>query len=152
MTVLLGIDLGERRIGFASGDSISGAVKPLGTLRRRSPAEDASSLERICRERGAEAIVVGLPLNADGSESEQSRQTREWALAIARTLDLPLTLRDEHGTSQDAEARIGRAPRGRSGGAPSARARNTRRGRIDREAAALIVQRELDARTMEQEA
>ena len=147
MTVLLGIDLGDRRIGVASGDTDSGAVKPLLTLRRGTPAQDAAALARLCAERGAEHVVVGLPLHMDGRESEQSTRTRAWVAEIAPELDVPVTLRDERLTSRAAEARMGRAPRGRSGGPPSAAVRNAWRARIDREAAAAIVQSEIDART-----
>ena len=146
MSVLLGIDLGDRRIGVASGDTSNGAVKPLLTLRRGTPAQDAAAIERLCAERGASAIVVGLPLHTDGSESEQSGRTRDWMAAVGPIISIPISLRDERSTSQSAEARMGRAPRGRSGGPPSSAARNAWRARIDREAAAAIVQREIDAR------
>jgi len=146
VTVLLGIDLGDRRIGVASGDTITGAVKPLLTLRRSTPAHDAEAIGRICVERRADAIVVGLPLHMDGSESEQSKRTRVWVDAVAPGLGLPLTFRDERLSSQSAETRMGRPPRGRSGGPPSTSARNAWRARIDREAAAAIVQGEIDAR------
>lgn len=145
--MLLGIDLGDRRIGIAAADSTSGSVTPLLTLRRSSPEQDADALARICAERRAEAIVVGLPLHLDGSESEQSRRTRAWVEAVAPSIGLPLTFRDERLSSHAAESRMGHAPRGRSGGAPSAAARRAWRARIDREAAAAILQRELDART-----
>lgn len=148
MSVLLGIDLGERRIGIATGDTYSGAVRPLLTLRRGSVAQDAEAIGRICHEQRANALVVGLPLHLDGSESEQSSRTRAWVAAVAPLLTLPLTFRDERSTSTSAEARMGRAPRGRSGAAPSPAARNAWRARIDREAAAAIVQREIDARSM----
>lgn len=147
MTVLLGIDLGDRRIGVATADTASGAVKPLLTLHRGTPAQDAEAIGRICTEHVAEELVVGLPLHRDGRESEQSLRTRQWVDAMAPLVQLPVTLRDERLTSQSAESRMGRAPRGRSGGAPSAKARNAWRARIDREAAADILQRELDART-----
>jgi len=146
MTVLLGIDLGDRRIGVATADTDTGSVKPLLTLRRGTPAQDAESLGRISRERRAEALVVGLPLHADGRESEQSERTRAWIDEVAPLVGLPVSLRDERRTSQSAESRMGRTPRGRSGGAPSTGARNAWRARIDREAAADILQRELDAR------
>ena len=145
MTVLLGIDLGDRRIGVATGDTASGAVRPLLTLRRGTAEQDAEALGRICTERQAERVVVGLPLNLDGSDSEQTASTRDWVSRVAPTLGRPVTLRDERHTSAEAEARMGRAPRGRSGGAPSSAARKAWRARIDREAAAAIVQRELDA-------
>lgn len=147
MTVLIGIDLGERRIGVATADTSTGSVRPLLTLRRGTPAQDAASIGRLCTERGAERVVVGLPLNMDGSESEQSGQTRQWAQAVAPLLDLPVTLRDERLTSEMAESRLGHGPRGRSGGPPSPRAREAWRARVDREAAAAILQRELDAIT-----
>ncbi len=147
MTVLLGIDLGDRRIGVATADTNTGSVKPLLTLRRGTPAQDAEAIGRIGHERRADELVVGLPLHRDGRESEQSQHTREWVEQIAPLVDLPVTLRDERLTSESAEARMGLAPRGRSGGAPSSRARNAWRARIDREAAAEILQRELDART-----
>ena len=151
MTVLLGIDLGDRRIGVAAGDTGSGSVKPLLTLRRGTPVQDAEAIGRIVRERRAEGLVVGLPLHEDGRESEQSRRTRAWVDEVAPLVGLPLTLRDERRTSQSAEARMGHAPRGRSGGAPSTQSRNAWRARMDREAAADILQRELDARaTMEE--
>jgi putative Holliday junction resolvase len=146
VTVLLGVDLGERRIGLAIGDSASGVVRPLRTLQRRTPVEDAAAIGQLCAERGAAGLIVGLPLHADGSESRQSQRTRDWAAAVQPILGLPLSFRDERLTSQRAEARLGRAPRGRAGGPPSAAARRARWARVDREAAALIVQAEIDAR------
>jgi putative Holliday junction resolvase len=146
VSVVLGIDLGERRIGIAAGDTESGAVTPLLTLRRSTPRQDAQAIARVIAERHAQELVVGLPLHADGTESEQSQRTRTWVAAVDPLLDVPIHWRDERHTSQAAEARLGRPPRGRSGGAPSARARHAHRARIDREAAADIVQRELDAR------
>lgn len=146
MSVLLGIDLGDRRIGVAVGDTQSGVVTPMLTLRRGTPAQDARAIATLGDEQHAEAVIVGLPLHLDGSEGEQAARTRAWAASIGPLLDLPLSFRDERRTSQIAEARLGRVPRGRGGGAPSAAARRARRSRVDREAAAAIVEAELDAR------
>jgi putative Holliday junction resolvase len=146
VSVLLGLDLGDRRIGVACADTASGAVLPLLTLRRGTPQQDAEAVQRLCVERGADAVVVGLPLHLDGSESDQSRLTRDWAAAVGPRLAVPLTFRDERLSSESAELRLGRPPRGASGGAPSPAARRAWRARIDREAAAAILQRELDAR------
>ena len=145
VTVLLGIDLGDRRIGVATGDTATGSVKPLLTLRRGTVAQDAEAIGRICTERRADALVIGLPLHSDGSESEQSRCTRAWTPEVAPRVGQPVARRDERRTRPSAGARLGRAPRGRSGGAPSTRSRNAWRARIDREAAADILQREIDA-------
>jgi putative Holliday junction resolvase len=149
VSVVLGIDLGDRRIGIAAGDTESGAVTPLLTLRRSTPAQDALAIGRVVAERRAQELVVGLPLHLDGTESEQSRRTRAWVAEVDTLLGVPIHWQDERFTSQAAESRLGRPPRGRSGGAPSARARRDRRARVDREAAADIVQRELDARSSE---
>lgn len=144
--MLLGIDLGDRRIGVASGDTSSGAVLPWRTLRRGTITQDAAAIARLCAERTAEGVIVGLPLHMDGSESEQSLRTRAWVEQVAALLHVPVTLRDERRSSELAELGMGRLPRGRSGGPPSTHARRTWRARVDREAAAAILQREFDAR------
>jgi putative Holliday junction resolvase len=71
---------------------------------------------------------------------------RRWAADLGVRLGLPITMRDERLSSFEAERRLGRMPRGRSGGPPSRTQRNAHRSRIDREAAAVILQDELDAR------
>jgi putative pre-16S rRNA nuclease len=146
MTVL-GVDLGARRIGLAVGDPQTGRVRPLATLHRSEPDRDAGVLRRICAEQAVTEVVVGLPLLADGSEGTQAAITRDWAAQVGPLLGLPIGWRDERHTSQAAEHRLGAMPRGRSGGAPSAATRSRYRARVDREAAASIVQAELDARS-----
>ena len=147
MTRLLGVDLGERRIGIAIGDTEGGIATPLTTLRRApDPAEDAAAIARLAADHGADAVVVGLPLHANGDEGTQAALTRAWADAIRPSLALPLTLRDERLTSHLAEQRLGPMKRGRSGGPPSRAQRDAYRARVDREAAAIILQDELDAR------
>ena len=143
---LLGIDLGERRIGIALGDVETRSAAPLRMLSRaRTTDEDARVLTRLAEEQRAGGLIVGLPLNADGSEGPQATRTREWAAAVAKATGLPLRFRNEHLSSVRAEQRIGNPARGKSGGPPSAAQRGAHRARIDREAAALILQDELDA-------
>jgi putative Holliday junction resolvase len=91
-------------------------------------------------------LVVGLPVEAAGGEGTMATAAREWAAAMGERLSLPVVLRDERLTSFEAERRLGRMPRGRSGGAPSRTQRNAFRAKVDREAAAIILQDELDAR------
>ena len=143
---LLGIDLGDRRIGLASGDTESGVARGLPTVPRGSDADDLRRLERLAAERRFDGIVLGLPRNTDGSEGAQALGTRAWAMSVLVPLGIPFLYRDERYTSQDAEAGLGRAPRGPSGGPPSPAARERRRRAVDREAARLILQAELDAR------
>jgi putative Holliday junction resolvase len=147
---VIGIDLGDRRIGIAIGDLQARTASPFATLGRgKTVAEDAAALSSLAAEQGAEALVVGLPLNMDGSEGLQAAKTREWADAVSAASGLPLSYRDERLTSERAEHRIGPAGRGRSGGPPSAAQRESYRARVDREAAALILQDDLDATTNE---
>jgi putative Holliday junction resolvase len=147
VTRLLGIDLGERRIGLAIADDDGGRGIAIATLRRaRSPEADAAALLDVVREREISELVVGLPLDVSGDEGPQARLTRAWVEAVQSRIGLPVTLRDERLTSYLAEQRVGPMKRGRSGGAPSASQRAAYRARIDREAAAIILQDELDAR------
>ena len=147
VTRILGIDLGARRIGLAVADAGVGIARPLATLSRGATLDaDADAVGRACREHGAVELVVGLPVEARGTEGEMAAAARAWAAAIGERLALPVTLRDERLSSFEAERRLGRMPRGRSGGPPSRTQRNVFRARIDREAASVILQDELDAR------
>jgi putative Holliday junction resolvase len=145
VTRLLGVDLGDRRVGLAVGDTTTLTARALATIRRGSADRDVETLGRIIAEQRIDALVVGLPLLPGGAEGAQAVATRAWAEAVGPRLGRPLTFRDERGTSLAAEADLGPAARGHSGAAPSAASRHHRRARIDREAARLIVQAEMDA-------
>ena len=146
MSRILGIDLGERRIGLAIADP-GGPAMALATLRRgATPAADAEALTRVVNEQRVTELVVGLPLHASGAEGSQSELTRTWVTAIQPLVGVPTVFRDERLTSHLAEQRLGPMKRGRSGGPPSRSQRKAYRGRVDREAAAIILQDELDAR------
>ncbi|MGE5156061.1 MAG: Holliday junction resolvase RuvX [Betaproteobacteria bacterium] len=147
MSRIIGVDLGERRIGLAIADADVGIARPLATVRRGPSLDaDAATLGRICAEQRATELVVGLPLEASGAEGPMAAAARQWAGSIAGHLGLAVTLRDERLSSFEAERRLGRMPRGRSGGPPTPSQRGAYRERIDREAAAVILQDELDAR------
>jgi putative holliday junction resolvase len=146
---LLGIDLGERRIGLAIAERDAYAARPLTTVNRArslAPADDAQVLARVVAEQHVVELVVGLPLDANGDEGPMATAAATWARAIAERLGLPVTMRDERLSSHLAESRLGPMPRGRSGGPPSPTQRDRYRERVDREAAAIILQDELDAR------
>jgi putative Holliday junction resolvase len=146
---ILGIDLGERRIGLAVAELDGLAARPLATVRRAAsltPADDAGTLARFVTEQGVAELVVGLPLEASGAHGTMAEAAATWARAVAACLELPVTLRDERLSSHLAESRLGPMPRGRSGGPPSRTQRDRYREKVDREAAAIILQDELDAR------
>lgn len=143
----VGVDLGERRIGVAVADDADGRARPHATLRRGTdPTADARLLGPILAAMDADELVVGYPLEANGDEGPQARVTRAWAEAISAELRIPVRLRDERLSSHLAEERIGPMKRGRSGGPPTPTQRRAYRARVDREAAAIILQDELDAR------
>ena len=147
MSRILGIDLGERRVGIALSDGDASSARPLATLRRaRDVAGDAANLRELVDAHGIDELVVGLPLDVSGDEGSQAILTRAWADAVAAVLRLPLTFRDERLTSHLAEDRLGPMKRGRSGGPPTRAQRDAYRARVDREAAAIILQDELDIR------
>jgi putative Holliday junction resolvase len=147
MARLLGIDLGERRIGLAIADDDGSHAQPLATIRRgRTFDADADAVARIVAEQDVATLVVGLPLEASGEIGHQAELSRSWAEAIGGHLGLPVVLRDERLSSHLAEERLGPMKRGRSGGPPSRTQRDAYRARVDREAAAIILQDELDAR------
>lgn len=146
MSRLLGLDVGERRVGVAVADEARGSVRPLATFRRRSPEEDAARVARLAAEQRADQIVVGLPFDMDGGEGEQARRTRDWAAAVATRTGLPIVWRDERLTTEASEAAQPRLRRDRATGRPTRAAILARRVRVDRDAAARILQAELDAR------
>ena len=144
---ILGVDLGARRVGLAVADVGVGIARPLATLNRADTHDaDADSIGRVCREQAVVELVVGLPVEARGNEGEMAAAARAWAEAMRERLGIPVAMRDERLSSFEAERRLGRMPRGRSGGPPSRTQRNAFRARIDREAASIILQDELDAR------
>lgn len=146
---ILGIDLGERRIGLAVAEADGYGARPLATINRaasKAPLDDAATLARFVAEQAITELVVGLPLEASGAHGTMAEAASTWARAVGDELRLPVTLRDERLSSHLAESRLGPMPRGRSGGPPSRTQRDRYREKVDREAAAIILQDELDAR------
>lgn len=146
---ILGIDLGERRIGLAIAEHDGLSARPLATISRArslDPTDDAATLARVVAEQRITELVVGLPLEARGNEGTMAAAATTWATAVGERLGLPVTMRDERLSSHVAESRLGPMPRGRSGGPPSRTQRDRYREKVDREAAAIILQDELDAR------
>ncbi len=146
MTSLLGVDLGERRIGVAVAEEPGPRARPLATIPRGTATSiDADALRRVSGDLDLE-LIVGLPLEANGDEGPMVETTRAWAAELAALTGWPIAFRDERLSSHRAEERLGPMKRGRSGGPPTPTQRRMWRERVDREAAAIILQDELDAR------
>jgi len=92
---LLGLDVGEKTIGLAVSDPGLVVASPLVTLRRGKFTADAERLARLVAERRVGGLVVGLPVNMDGSEGPRCQSVRQFAANLLVRLDLPLAFWDE---------------------------------------------------------
>ncbi|MGC6471722.1 MAG: Holliday junction resolvase RuvX [Parvibaculales bacterium] len=93
---LLGLDLGDKTIGLAVSDTALSIATPLDTIQRKKFGQDATALETIMKTQDIGALVVGLPLNMDGSEGPRVQSTRAFIRNLeARGHDLPVLLWDE---------------------------------------------------------
>lgn len=131
---LMGLDPGSKTIGVAVSDGLRLTATGLETIRRRKFANDAARLSEIARHRAIVGVVVGLPLNMDGSAGPRAQSSRAFARNVAEALGLPVALFDERLSSAAAEEAM------MASGVPWHR----RAGRIDSVAAAIILQGALD--------
>ena len=132
--VLLGLDLGTKTIGVAAcdpGQRVAGGVE---TIRRTKFGRDAARLAELANVRDARGVVLGLPLNMDGSEGPRAQSTRAFARNLAGVIDLPILFWDERWTTVTAERQMIEADWSRA----------KRAGNVDRLAAAVILQACMD--------
>jgi putative Holliday junction resolvase len=92
---LLGLDLGEKTIGLALSDTTLTVATPMQTLTRGKFTADAAELAEIAAEHGVGGLVIGLPLNMDGSEGPSAQSARAFARNFASRSALPIVLCDE---------------------------------------------------------
>lgn len=136
---VLAVDAGERRVGLAMSDELRLLATPLKVVRRGEDglAGVVAEIVEIVRREGVEQVVVGLPLNADGTHGRQARRAERVAEVLQRALGLSVVTWDERLSTQQAEAAL------RAQGRSLKRLRQ--RGEIDAVAAAVILQDYLDA-------
>lgn len=96
------LDLGERRIGVAMTDASGAFVAMRQVLSRRGGTSDAAALTAVLDEFPGATLVIGLPLNTDGSESSQAVRNRRWATMLLEGRSEPVVWRDESLTTQAA--------------------------------------------------
>jgi putative Holliday junction resolvase len=106
---LLALDVSKRAIGVAGADAGWRLATPLTTIRRTRWAQDLERLESVIRERAAGALVLGWPLNMDGSEGPRCQAVRAFAERLDAALGLPVLLWDERLTTFAAEEAAERA-------------------------------------------
>ena len=132
---VLGLDFGERRIGVAGSDAFGVMAQVVTVIERTSLAEDVARIGEIAKRRGAGKIVLGLPLNMDGSMSQQGRRVRRFANRLRRELEMEVEVWDERMSTMEAERVLIEANESRS----------ARKAVRDGVAAAVILQGYLDA-------
>jgi putative Holliday junction resolvase len=92
---LFGLDLGEKTIGIAASDVSWMIASPLETLKKGKFGDDAASLLRLMGGRGAQSLVIGLPINMDGTEGARCQSVRAFARNLLRLRDMPIAFWDE---------------------------------------------------------
>ncbi len=132
---LLGLDLGTQTIGTAFCDAGWRFASPGKTMKRGKFGADRDTLAALIRERAIQGVVIGLPLNMDGSEGPRSQSSRAYARNLSAALDLPILLWDERWSTASAESAL----------IAQDMSRAKRAERIDSHAAAVILQAAIDA-------
>jgi putative Holliday junction resolvase len=131
---LLGLDLGTKTIGLALSDVTRSIATPYHTLRRTKFTEDAKAIKAAIAEHEVGALVLGLPINLDGTEGPRAQSTRAFARNLAARVDVPILFWDERLSTQAVERHLIEADA----------SRKRRAEVIDRMAAAYILQGALD--------
>jgi putative Holliday junction resolvase len=133
---ILAVDWGERRVGVALSDPSGTLASPLPTIYTSSESETVRAIVGIVEEEEVTEVIVGLPLNMDGSRGPAAKSAEKLARKLEQQIEVPVRLWDERLTSaqarrlsQETGARVGR-----------------RKGLIDARAAELLLQSYLDAR------
>ena len=131
---VLGLDLGDARIGVAISDDRRRIAVPLGTVRTGAPA-DVKAIADLVHEHGVTLVVIGHPLHLSGEAGERAHHAERFAAALEAFLDVPVLLQDERLSSVEADRAL------RGAGASGRERRRT----VDRSAATVILQAWLDA-------
>ncbi|HYG26099.1 MAG TPA: Holliday junction resolvase RuvX [Caulobacteraceae bacterium] len=92
---LIGLDLGSKTIGVAVSDGTRTVASPLHLIRKTKFTDDANALFKLMESRGATGIVIGLPVNMDGTEGPRCQSSRAFARNLLRLRDIPIAFWDE---------------------------------------------------------
>ena len=131
---LLGLDVGTKTIGMSLSDVTRSVATPYHTVRRTKFIEDAKAIEAVIEAHDVGAVVIGLPLNLDGSEGPRAQSTRAFARNLAARIAVPILFWDERLSTAAVERHLIEADA----------SRKRRAEVIDRMAAAYILQGALD--------
>jgi putative holliday junction resolvase len=145
---ILSIDYGKERIGLAIASANAKIARPLSTLQRINRNEDMRRLRELARERGVKQIVVGLPLNLDGTRGQMAEDAERFARRVRKQLGVQVEMVDERLTSWEAERLLeeteGRLLHGRKMGGGRMQRKPPERATVDAVAAAVILNEYLE--------
>jgi putative Holliday junction resolvase len=96
---VLALDYGSARCGCALSDPTGTLATPIGVVQRPATRKGFARVVDLVRDRGAERVVVGLPLGLSGADTDQTRETRAWADRLAAAVAVPVELYDERFTT-----------------------------------------------------
>ncbi len=130
----MGLDVGDKTIGIALSDSLGITAQGLTTLWRKNREADLQALVDLCKQHQVEVLVIGLPLNMDGSEGSRAAISRRFSERLAHVTGLPVKLWDERLSTMQAERILLEADL----------SRKKRRQVIDKLAAQVILQSWMD--------
>jgi putative Holliday junction resolvase len=133
--IVVALDFGLKRIGVASGDTLTRIAHPRTALSNGPKGPDWPTLDRLLADTRPARVAVGEPYNADGSVSALTEAARRFAAELAQRSRLPVDLVDERWSSQDAEERL------RDARASGERRRRVTKEDVDAAAAAVILER-----------
>lgn len=132
---VLGVDYGEKRVGLAISDELGIVATPLGVHIRTRAGDDVEAVLQICTERGIARVVVGDPLNMNGSSGPASEKVAEFVGRLRAAFDLDVELWDERMSTISAERVL----------IEGNMSRRRRKGVVDKLAAQIILQNYLDS-------
>ena len=103
MAILLGLDVGDTRIGVALSDELGVAAHPLCTLTRKNRKVDLIAISDLVSIHKVECVVIGLPISLDGSIGTQAEKVQKFAKRLEHVIDIPIEFQDERFTTAEAE-------------------------------------------------
>jgi len=103
MAVLLGLDVGDIRIGVALSDELCVAAHPLCTLTRKNRKVDLIAISDLISIHKVERVIIGLPISLDGSIGPQAEKVQKFAQRLESVINIPIEFQDERFTTAEAE-------------------------------------------------
>lgn len=104
--ILIAFDFGTKRIGVAVGQTITKTARPLETIQAKEGIPDWQQIEKLTKKWRPDALVVGIPLNMDGTDQRISHMARRFAAELHKRFSLPVHAMDERLTTKDARERL----------------------------------------------